>query len=58
MNHIFLLSIEDAQITARERLGRELSELELQTVRKCIEWGLESWWDVLNISIDVATEMY
>lgn len=52
MGHIFLLSVEDAQIAALDRIGRRLTEEELESVRKGVEYGLECWCDVLNTAID------
>ena len=53
MDHIFIITVDDAQIAAMDRIGRELTEYELYRVRKGVESGLElSWWDVLNIAID------
>ena len=58
MNHIFIITVEDAQIVAEERLGRELTPDELYYVRKGVESGLElCWWDVLNVAIDELSEI-
>jgi len=56
MNHIFLLSVEDAQIMAEERYGRELDEEELEFVKKGVEWGLECWAEVMGYAMDGLEE--
>ena len=56
MNHIFLLSVEDAQIMAEDRFGRELDEQELRYVKKGVEWGLECWHEVLGYAMDGLEE--
>jgi hypothetical protein len=52
MEHVFLLSVEDVQYVAREKIGRELSEDELEDVKKGVEWGLDCWEDVVGYAID------
>ena len=56
MNHIFKIGIDDAQIMAMERYGRELDEFELEYVKKGIEWGLECWHEVMGIAMDELEE--
>ena len=57
MNHIFKISTEDAQQMTREKYGRDLTELELESVQKGVEFGLElSWTEVLITAIDEAID--
>jgi hypothetical protein len=57
MEHIFLISIEDAQLCAMKRIGRKLSIEELERVKKGVEFGLELSWDiVLKTAIDEIAE--
>ena len=53
-NVLFILTDADAQIMAKERIGRELTEDELYSVRKGLEWGLECWNEVMSVAIDEA----
>ncbi len=52
---IFVLTYEDAQLTAQDIFGRKLTEDELESVRKGVENGLE-WADVLRASVEMAVE--
>ena len=56
MNHLFKVGIDDAQIMAGERFGRELSERELRFVQRCVESGLFEWGDVLKCAMDSLVE--
>ena len=56
MKHMFLLCVEDAQIIARERFGRDLDEEELEFVKKGVEWGLDCWEEVLGYAMDNLEE--
>ncbi len=45
------------QETAKDKIGRELTEEEITAVTKSIEWGLwESVFEVTKIAIDLAAE--
>lgn len=48
---LFMLTFEDAQFAAKDLIGRELTMEELQEVRKGIEWGMDSWPDVMRTAI-------
>lgn len=48
---LFVLTYEDAQMAAKDLIGRELKEEELREVRKGIEWGLEDWPEVMRTAI-------
>ena len=54
MDYIFRIGVDDAQHIARERTGRELTDDELYTVRKCVGFGLECWEDVVIYAIRYA----
>lgn len=54
MYYIFTIGIEDAQDIARKRIGRELTDDELYTVKKCVGFGLECWEDVVTYAIKYA----
>jgi len=53
---LFLLTKEDAQIIAGDIIGRTLSSLEMEYVKKGLEYGLEYWADVMRIAIKRAVE--
>lgn len=45
------------QETAKQEIGRELSEDEIRMVTKSLEWGLwDSVYEVTKIAIDLAIE--
>ncbi|MDR0969389.1 MAG: hypothetical protein LBM67_02475 [Lentimicrobiaceae bacterium] len=37
---LFSITIEDLQFEAKEKIGRELNEEEIQIAKKGLEWGL------------------
>ncbi|MCL2417455.1 MAG: hypothetical protein FWD02_05930 [Bacteroidales bacterium] len=39
-NVVFQITIEDLQCEAMERLGRELTDDEIYTAKKGVEWGI------------------
>jgi chemotaxis protein CheY-P-specific phosphatase CheC len=53
---LFVLTKEDAQIIAREIMGRKLSLLEIQYVKRGLEYGLDDWNEVMRIAIKKAVE--
>lgn len=52
---LFILTDEDAQTMAQTQIGRALTEDELYSVRKGLEWGLECWAEVMETAIEEAT---
>lgn len=50
---IYPVTIKGLQSEAIVRIGRRLTEDELYTAKKCIEWGLAS---VIDITMKVAIE--
>jgi len=52
MKDIFVISVEDVQYVAKEKIGRELTIEELEQVKKGVEFGLECWEDVIIYAID------
>ena len=52
MKILFLLQDEDAQIIARAKIGRELTDDELELVKKGVEFGLECWEEVMTTAIE------
>jgi len=52
MEDIFVISVEDVQYVAKEKIGRELTSEELEQVKKGVEFGLECWEDVVIYAID------
>lgn len=52
MKVLFVLTDEDAQILARDKVGRELTDDELECVKKGVEFGLECWEEVMNTAIE------
>ena len=56
MKILFQLSDEDAQFLAKEKIGRELTDCELELVQKCLEFGLECWEEVMITAIEEVEE--
>ena len=54
MDYIFGIDVDDVQYIARERIGRELTDDELYTVKKGVGFGLECWEDVVIYAIRYA----
>jgi len=52
---IFTLVKEDFQTLARQRIGRELTEDEMQSAVRYFENGIQ-WYEVADVAIDLATE--
>ena len=51
---LFILTEEDAQTKAKEKIGRELTSDEMRLVAKGVESGLECWDEVMGYAIDEA----
>jgi hypothetical protein len=58
MEHIFLLSVGDIQFVAKDKIGRDLNEDELEQVKKGVEWGLDCWEEVVKTAIDEIRQDY
>ena len=57
MKNIFCVSAKDVQNIALKKIGRKLTDDELYTVRKGVQFGLECWEDVVTYAIrDVVEE--
>ena len=54
MKTIFCISVEDVQYVALRKIGRSLTDDELYTVRKGVQFGLECWEDVVTYAIGDA----
>lgn len=54
MKSIFCVSVEDVQYIALKKIGRRLTDDELYTVQKGVQFGLECWDDVVTYSIREA----
>jgi len=52
MKDIFVISVEDVQYLAKEKIGRELTFEELEWVQKGVEFGLECWEEVVIYAIE------
>jgi len=52
MRDIFVISVEDVQYVAKEKIGRELTIEELEQVKKGVEFGLECWEEVVIYAIE------
>ena len=48
---LFTIAVEDIQSVALERLGRTLSDDELLTAKKGLEWGLLTYIDAVYSAI-------
>lgn len=54
---IFAVAVDDLQNEAINRIGRKLTEDELYTAKKCVEFGLSSCIDItLRAAIDEAVK--
>jgi hypothetical protein len=52
MKNIFVISAEDVQYLAKEKIGRKLTIEELEQVQKGVEFGLECWEEVVSTAIE------
>lgn len=43
---LFTISVDDVQSIAQWRLGRELTDSEIERVKDVLKWGLECWEDL------------
>jgi len=50
MKNVFVISVEDVQYFAREKIGRKLTIGELEQVQRGIEFGLELCWEDVVIA--------
>ena len=54
---IYPITVGDLQNEAINRIGRKLTDNELYTAKKCVEWGLSSVVDItLRSAIDEAID--
>ena len=51
---LFILTEEDAQITANDLIGRELTPEEMRVVKKSVENGLDDWQIVMTTAVIYA----
>lgn len=54
---VYAINVGDIQTLAKERIGRELTFSEMNSVKKGIEWGFFDWFDVVNVAIGEAIEL-
>ncbi len=52
MESIFTISDEDVQFVAMTKLGRRLTDDEIEQVQDGVEWGLECWEEVVGYAIN------
>ena len=57
MKDIFVITVEEVQHLAKEKLGRYLDSGELKQVQKRVQFGLECWEEVVIYAIkDIISE--
>ena len=57
MKDFFVITVEEVQHLAKEKLGRYLDSEELKQVQKRVQFGLECWEEVLIYAIkDIISE--
>ena len=49
---IYAITVSDVQIFAEQKLGRKLNYQEMYSVQKGVEWGMDSWDDIIKVAID------
>ena len=54
---IFGIAVEDVQRIAIDKLGRELTVEELDTVKKGVEYGLVIWDEVVRYAINETVKL-
>ena len=54
---IFVITVEDVQRIAIDKLGRELTIEELDDVKKGVEYGLVIWDKVVRYAINEAVKL-
>jgi hypothetical protein len=52
MKSIFSISDEDVQCVAIRKLGRRLTDDEIEQVQDGVEWGLVYWEEVVGYAIN------
>ena len=52
---LFEITIEDAQFSAKYRIGRELSNDELNEVRRYLQKSFEDWGHILKNAVLTVT---
>ncbi len=53
---LWCLLEEDAQVMAKEQIGRELTQKELYAVQKGLEFGFEHWTIIMETAIEEITK--
>jgi len=56
MKDFFVITVEEVQHLAKEKLGRYLDSEELKQVQKRVQFGLECWECVVNVAINSLRE--
>ena len=56
MKRVFCISDEDVQSIALWKIGRKLTDDEMYSVQKGVEFGLECWEEVVIYAIRDITE--
>ena len=57
MENIFAVPVADVQYLSLKKIGRMLTDDELYTVKKGVEFGLECWEEVVIYAIENVQEM-
>ena len=53
---VFVIGEWDVQEMARMQLGRALDSEEMYHARKAVNWGFESWYEIIQIAVEQAVE--
>lgn len=54
---LYILTAEDAYAVADE-MGVTITDDDMQSIRKGLEWGLECWHDVMQAAIENAVDAH